>query len=256
MLNTENTRKKLVAARELLDDSTTTRAKLAALTSLLMGVHPKTDALLSECNKALSIVGSIEGGDVVHLSAEALPEHTEEEKKRKRALLLFIKNWKELQSEVARIQGELEGQSPSGGEQVSTWGRIFAFSKGPLALVAVVAVGLGALSATSVVITIRNEGCSTLDARSSMPFSIPGLSLPKEPIPAGGSGIAKLPPLAVEVNGETSGALSFRALGLEMSFELSSEVREVTFNGVSLLGTKTQISLSEKKEHELVLRCR
>src|SRR3989344_2179589 len=103
MLRTSDTRKKLSAARDLLDGSTTTRAKLAALTTLLIGVHPKTDALLKECNKALSIVGNIEQGDVVHLSTEALPERTEEEKKRKRALLLFIKNWKDLQSEVTRI---------------------------------------------------------------------------------------------------------------------------------------------------------
>ena len=106
MLNTQATRKRLVAARDLLNDSTTTRAKLVALTTLLTGVHPKTDALLMECNKALSIVGQIEDGDVIRLSAESFPERTEEEKKRKRALLLFIKNWKDLQSEVGRMQAE------------------------------------------------------------------------------------------------------------------------------------------------------
>ena len=255
MANTQDMRKKLVAARDLLDGETTTRAKLAALTTLLMGVHPKTDALLLECNKHLATIGKFEEGDITHLSADMLPERTEEEKKRKKALLFFIRSWKELKSEVARIQSELEGQQP-GTSQASTWGRIFAFSKGPLILVGVVAVGLTALSATSVATTIRNQGCSTIETAGGLPIPIPGLSLPKEPIPSGGSGVAKLPPLTIEVDGESGDALSFGALGLSMSIELTSEIDEITFNGVSLLGTKTQIRLSEKKEHSLVITCR
>ena len=257
MPSVSDTRKKLVAARDLLDGSTTTREKLLALTNLLSGVHPKTDALLGECNKWLATIGKIEHGEVIHLSAEMLPENTEEEKKRKKALLFFIKTWNELKSEVARIQSELEAQQPgSTQQQASMWGRIFAFSKGPLILVGVVAAGLTALSATSVAITIRNEGCSTIQTKGGLPISIPGLSLPQEPIPNGGSGIARLPPLTVEVDGEAGNSLSFRALGLTMSIELTQEIDEVTFNGTSLLGTKTQIALSEKKEHELVLICR
>lgn len=256
MLSLTDKRKKLVAARELLDGSTTTRAKLAALMTLLMGVHPKTDALLTECNEALSIAGNIEQGDVIHLSAEALPERTEEEKKRKRALLLFIKNWKELQSEVARIQAELGGQSSDGGSQASTWGRIFAFSKGPLAVVAVVAVGLGALSATSVSLTIKNDGCTTIQIQNPLPVSIRGLSLPAEPIQNGSFGVATLPPLTLDVDGTMPEEVFLKALGFSTSIKLPSNIADVTFNDTSLLDKKTQISLSEKKEHELVLSCR
>ncbi len=255
MLNTQATRKRLVAARDLLNDSTTTRAKLVALTTLLTGVHPKTDALLMECNKALSIVGQIEDGDVIRLSAESFPERTEEEKKRKRALLLFIKNWKDLQSEVGRIQAELDGAQADPSSQVSMWGKIFAFSKGPLIVIGVVAAALTTLSATSVPITIKNNGCSTINTSGSLPFSIPGLSLPKEPIVSGGEGIANVPPLTVVIE-EKAGVLTFGALGLSMRVELTSAVTDVTFNGISLLGKKTEVELSERESHELTLSCR
>lgn len=256
MLNTQGVRKRLLSARDLLNDETTTRAKLVALTTLLSGVHPKTDALLAECNKALTLVGKIEEGDVIHLSAEALPEGTEEEKKRKRALLLFLKNWKDLQGEVARIEAELNGMQPDASSQASTWSRIFAFSKGPLAFVAVVAVGLGALSATSVSLTIKNDGCSTMHMQNPLPVAVRGLSLPNEPIQDGGSGVATLPPLTLNVDGTMPDLVSLTALGFNTSIKLPSNIADVTFNGISLLDKKTQISLSEKKEHELVLRCR
>ncbi|MBI4093583.1 hypothetical protein HY417_01340 [Candidatus Kaiserbacteria bacterium] len=255
MLNTQETRKRFSAARDLLNDSTTTRAKLVALTTLLSGLHPKTDALLMECNKALSIVGQIEDGDVIRLSAESLPERTEEEKKRKRALLLFIKNWKDLQSEVGRIQAELDGTTTDPSSQASMWGRILAFSKGPLIAVGLVAAALTTLSATSVPIAIKNNGCSTINTSGSLPFSIPGLSLPKEPIVSGGEGIANVPPLTVVIE-EKAGVLTFGALGLNMRIELTSAVTDVTFNGISLLGKKTEVALSERESHELTLWCR
>lgn len=256
MLNTQGVRKRLLSARDLLNDDATTRAKLVALTTLLMGVHPKTDALLAECNKALTLVGKIEDGDVIHLSAEALPEGTEEEKRRKRALLLFLTNWKDLQSEVARIETELSGVHPDASSQASTWSRIFAFSKGPLALVAVLAVALGALSATSVSLTIKNDGCSTIRTQNPLPVSIRGLSLPNDPIQDGSSGVATLPPLTLDIDGTMPDSVSLTALGFNTSIKLPSNIADVTFNGISLLDKKTQIKLSEKKEHELILSCR
>ena len=135
------------------------------------------------------------------------------------------------------------------------WGKIFAFSKGPLIVIGVVAAALTTLSATSVPITIKNNGCSTINTSGSLPFSIPGLSLPKEPIVSGGEGIANVPPLTVVIE-EKAGVLTFGALGLSMRVELTSAVTDVTFNGISLLGKKTEVELSERESHELTLSCR
>jgi hypothetical protein len=135
------------------------------------------------------------------------------------------------------------------------WGRIFSVARGPLALVTIVAVGLTVLGATSVTLTIHNVGCGTMHAQSGMPFSIPGLSLPSEPIKSGGFAVAIVPPLSLSIDGTESGKLVMSSLGLHMSFQLGGSVKNVTLDGVSLLGKKSDVRLSEKDTHELSLIC-
>lgn len=74
------------------------------------------------------------------LSAEHLPEDSEKQKKRKKALLFFIANVKDLQSEIKRIDAEF---SQTSGVSESVWwhaGRIIKFAKGPFGLVTMLAV--------------------------------------------------------------------------------------------------------------------
>lgn len=237
-------------------EPTTTREKFSHVCTLLKGTHPKIDELVVHCEKALSTIGKIEQGDVIGLSADHLPENTEEEKKRKKALLLFINSWRNLKSEVARVQAELQNpnNSHTGAEQASMWGRIFKSAKGPLGVITVIAVGVVALQQTSVQLIIQNNGCGTLQP-SGVPISIPGFKLPQEAILSGGSAVATIPPLAMSVDGTKAGLLSLTALKYSLGFELPSSIKDVTLDGVSLLGKKTEVHLSDKDEHVLVLRC-
>lgn len=246
--------KRLIAAQALLMEPTTTREKISHVFTLLRGAHPSIDSMLHECEKHLSLFDKMASGDVIGLSADHLPENTEEEKKRKKALLLFIGSWRNLKSEVARVQAEFNQNPQSGVDQASMWGRIFRGAKGPLGIVTVIAIGVVALQQTSVEVTIQNKGCGTMQP-SGVPISIPGFKLPQDPIPNGGSAILTIPPFALNVDGTQKGTLSLSALTFSFGFELGSNIADVTLDGVSLLGKKTEVHLSEKDSHLLVLRC-
>lgn len=236
-------------------EPTTTREKFSHVCTLLKGTHPKIDELIVQCERTLSTIGQIEEGDVIGLSADNLPENTEEEKKRKKALLLFIGSWRNLKSEVARVQAEFNQNPQSGAGQASMWGRIFRGAKGPLGVITVIAIGVVAMQQTSVDVTIHNKGCGTMQVSGGIPILIPGLKLPKDPIPSGGSAVLTIPPLAMQVDGTQKGSLSLSALTFSFGFELGSNIKDVTLDGTSLLGKKSEVHLSEKDEHVLVLRC-
>ena len=253
-MDAKESAKRMNAAYALLAEPTTTREKISHACVLLKGAHPKIDELVMQCEKALSTIGKIEEGDVIGLSADHLPENTEEEKKRKKALLLFIGSWRNLKSEVGRVQAEFNQNPQSGAGQASMWGRIFRGAKGPLGVITVIAVGVVAMQQTSVELIIQNKGCGTLQP-SGVPISIPGFKLPKDPIPSGGSAVATIPPLTMHVDGTQSGSLSLTALKYSLGFELPSSIKDVTLDGASILGKKTEVHLSEKDEHVLVLRC-
>lgn len=250
-----DTKKRLSAAYGLLSQSTTTLEKVRSLKSLISGINPKLDAKWAELDRYISTIEHIESGEVLDLAVESLPETTEEQKKRKKILVLFFKYWNDLKSEVERVQKEFDSQKQSG-QGGSLWVRIFSASKGPLAVVTIVAIGIAALSATSVDITIQNNGCSTLYANSKVPVSIPGLALPSDPIPSGGSATATIPPLPITIDGTSVGTLSISSLSLHFSIQLSKSIRDVSFDGVSLLDKKTDIQLSKSDTHTLILTCK
>lgn len=249
-----DTKKRLNAAYGLLSESTTTLEKVRSLKALISGINPELDKKWAELDRYVSTIEHMESGEVIDLAIDSLPEVTEEQKKRKKVLVLFFKYWNDLKSEVQRVQNEFESQKQSG-QGGSVWARIFSASKGPLAIVTIIAVGIAALSATSVDITIQNNGCSTLYANSKVPISLPGLVLPSDPIPSGGSATATIPPLAITIDGTSAGTLTISSLKLNFSIQLSKSIRDVTFDGVSLLGKKTDIQLSERDAHALVLTC-
>ena len=251
--------KRLFAAKALLLEPTTTREKFSAVRNLIEGINPGLDKALLQVDEAISTVEKVIDGRVIQISAEHLPENTEEEKKRKRALLLFLNTWNKLKSEVSRVAAELEHseQAQTPAEHVSVWGRIFNIAKSPFGIITIVAVGIVvAMQTTSVEVVIQNQGCGTLQPFASIPFSLPGLSLPKDPIPNGGTATATLPPLPVNTDGTAQGMVTMRALTLTMTIQLPSNIRDVTLNGTSLLGKESKVYLSERQEHVLVLACK
>ena len=250
-------KKRLLAAQAILLEPTSSFEKLSSVRKLIAGVHPRIDAILAQTDKELDALQKVIGGDVIGLSANNLSERTEEEKKRKRYLLLFLKTWNSLKSEVARVQAEFDaGQNaPDAVSHASHWGRIFNFAKGPFGIITIVAAALVATSAaTSVKITIYNQGCPTMVPSASMPIPIPGISFPKDPLVSGSSGEMSIPALPLTVDGTNVGRLTASSLKFNMSFELG-EVDQVTFDGQELLGKVTDIKLAEKKSHDLVFIC-
>jgi hypothetical protein len=248
-------RQKLAAAQKLFDGTSTSVEKLSAVSSLLQGVHPRIDSVLAECERHLSFIGMVQNGESIMLSADLLPENTEEEKKRKKAVLVFIRSWNELESEVARVRSEFDSQKadPSHG---SVWRRIFRATRGPLIVVTVIAAGIVLMSQTSVDIRIENKGCGTLYPSSSIPVTIPGLVFPSEPLVSGGSVTATIPPLMLSIDGTKPGTLSITSLSLHFSMQLSNQVASVTFDGEQLVGKKTDVRLSDAPTHRLVMTCR
>ncbi len=252
-MNANEMKQKVGAAMALLNEGSTTLEKVQSVVGLLKGVNRKLDGALAVCEKNCRAISLASEGAYIELAAANLPEETEEQKKRKKLLLIFIKSWGELKSEVQRAQSALEsGQSI---DDSSFWWKMLSAAKGPLAVVTVVAVGVGVMHQTSVEILIENDGCGTLYA-SGAGISIPGLSLPSEPIPSGGSATAVVPPLSITADGTESSTLTLKAFGLDLGFGLGSGVSDVTFNGESLLGKVSELDLGSRASHVLTLVCR
>lgn len=143
MMNTKTTLDRITAASKLLFDESTTQEKFEAICKLLKGINPGLDKKLDVCQKAISAVEKVQKGDLIELSAEVLPENTKEEKKRKRALLDFIRLWKGLQSEVERIKSELEPlqkKDASSQEKISSASRIIGAAKGAFGFITIAAI--------------------------------------------------------------------------------------------------------------------
>ena len=246
---------KVDAAMTLLSESSTTFDKVRSITGLLKGINPKLDELVVAGEKHLGAIENVTQGAVIELAAGALPEGTEEEKRKKKALLLFIKYWDDLKSEVARVRAELDSKSTQKANTGPAWWNILKAAKGPLAAITILAVGVALLAATSVDIVIKNEGCSTLYSSSKMTVSIPGLRLPGEPLASGGSVTATIPPLSVTVDGTSGTSLVLTSLKFNYTIQLSKSVTDIVFDGQSLLGKKLNIDLGERKSHVLTLQC-
>lgn len=249
-------RKNLAAVAALMNVPTTTKDNIRRLRGLVKGIRPELDEALAGLEREFPTIQKLAQGDIISLVVQDLPETTEEEKKRKKALMLFINTWDKLKSEVARVQSELtaaEGTDRT--EQGVHWAKILKSAVGPLGLITAVAVGVGLLQVTAVTIEIKNVGCGTFEA-SGTPIPLPGLSLPKGSIPSGSSATATLPPLTVSVDGTAGTSLVMKALAFTMTFGLPGNIRDVVINGTSLLNKKSEVRLSEHKTHALILSCR
>lgn len=257
-------REKLEAAYRLLMEDMTTYETFEKIRTLVKGTHPKIDETLTTASDALKHLKKLQGGEIIALTAEGLPEHTEEQKKRKKYLLLFLSAWKNLRAEVKRVK-ELYAAEQSGGkmsthQHVSTLGKIVSLAKGPFGLITLTAVGIvGAgmlLQQTAVSVNITNRGCAPLTPTVKMPVSIPGLKLPEHSIGDGGTGTAVVPPLSVTVDGTRPGYVTLSALSFTMEYALQDSGMDIIFNGNSLVGTRQTINLGDAKTHELTVQCR
>ncbi|MBI2611660.1 hypothetical protein HYW54_02860 [Candidatus Gottesmanbacteria bacterium] len=261
--NAQNTKEKVEAAFQLLSEETTTFEKFEKIRILIKGINPSLDKKLDSASDAVNKLQKLQKGEVIELSAEILPEDTEEDKKRKKAILFFISKWKELRSEVKRIN-DLYQQAGSDGkitaeEHANILGKTFSLAKGPLGIItigALLVVGaIKFLESSAVSITIKNQGCVSLTPIARLPVPIPGIKLPEETIPDGGEGIAVVPPLDVNVNGTQPGSVTLSALGFSMGYYLPGPNVDVIFNNQSLIGKRTLVKLSDSKQHTLIVNC-
>ncbi len=142
-MNNQEIRKKILAAYDLLEVETTTSAKFESIRTLVEGINPRIDDILGKLSKARADLSKLEKGEIIELTAEHLPENSEKEKRKKKATLLFIKYWRELQGEVERIKAELAREGKADTQKLSN---ILASAKGPLGIItvaAVILVGVG-----------------------------------------------------------------------------------------------------------------
>ncbi len=257
-MNYYEAKKKILAANALLAQETTTREKFGSICTLTKGIHPTIDKTLIRAEEQLCKVEKYIKGEVIQLSLEHLPEDTEEQKKRKKALLFFLNTWNQLKGEIKRVEKELDAshKEHTASQKQSHWTKIFQFAKGPFGVVTIVAIGiLLVLQSTSVSVVIKNNGCETIPAPAFLPIPLPGFSLPKNPIPNNGSAIATVPPLTVTVNGMQPGTLTVHMLGITLPYQVPGNIRDITLNDTSLIGKETKVTLSERKQHILTFNC-
>lgn len=130
-------RKRMRAAYILLQGQEISISTFEQVRILIKGLHPGVDKKLTICSKALSTLQKIKEGDVILLSAETLPEKTENQKKQKKALLLFISAFRDLRSEVHRVEKEF---AKAGDELTTRWEHVMIAAKGSFGIVTIAAV--------------------------------------------------------------------------------------------------------------------
>ena len=190
MRSTRQFRTQLEAAYTLMSGDTTTGEKLDKIKILLTGINPQFDQKLELLFKNYHHLSSAVQGDIIHLSTQGLPETTEADRKRKKALVVFVTSWKSLKSEVVKVQGYYDQSLENSSAAVASVAKTGLFAKGPFGLItvaAVVIVGVGLLlrQATTTV-NIQNIGCPPLLV-PKLAVKIPGPTLPETPIVAGTS---------------------------------------------------------------------
>lgn len=246
--------KRLLAAQSILETDTLNRATFDSLKTLLSGVCPRLDNVLAQTAKAFKHADQLQKGDGIELAIEGLPEMTPEQKKRKKAILLFLKLRNDLKSEVVRVKKEFAKDTHTK-HHANAWGAIVAGAKGPLGIVTLIAVGVVTLKMTEVSVTIKNMGCEPISPITNVSITIPGLKLPNGVIPTGGEAVAKLPPVTITVDATSSNMIRLNAYGIRQEFSLGSSRMRFVFDGAPLNGTSTSIRLGSQKEYVLVVQC-
>lgn len=249
-----NIPERLRAAYQLLIEQTTSRQKITTVLTLVRGTDPRIDVLVTKVEEAVLLLDKIQEGDVIMLAADALPETNEREERRKKVLMFFTKSWRELGSEISRIQSELHHRIEI--VRPPLWRRFLSFIKWPLLIIALVAIAVMTLEEKSVEITIQNKGCSPLSLPTTMPAWVPGFSLPEEPIVSGVPMVIRIPGLKVHVNGMPEDSIVVQIILQSITFQLPPSISSITFDGMSLIGKQRTIALFERPQHNLIITCK
>ncbi len=138
-MDLKDSKNRLLEANKILLEDSTSAEKLESLSIILKGLNPKLDIALQNCKETFSKIENLQNGDAVSLTAASLPENSEEEKRRKKAILAFIRTWKDLKDEVVRVKTELEN-SQGTQQQAQSTGKIISLAKGPFGLITIAAV--------------------------------------------------------------------------------------------------------------------
>lgn len=134
-------KRKFQEALKLTRAERTSLEKLESVRVLVYGLNPKVDKLFDKCLEAFSKIEGFKKGEFLELSVELLPGETEEEKKRKKTIIFFIKTYKDLAAEIERIGGEFEkGDKNQNQNAVTSLSKILSGAKGPFGAVSLVAL--------------------------------------------------------------------------------------------------------------------
>lgn len=252
---------KVTAALELLVEETTTFDKINKVCTLLKGIHPTVDKHIKTATNIVDKLSKIQEGDVISLTLEKLPDNNKKEKERKKLLLLFLKNWRGLESEVKRIS-DLQKQDSGNANSVQNaikMGKVLGVMKGPLGLITIAAAGIVAVSSLlnskAVAVTVKNAGCEPFTPGLQTAINLPGLKLPNHAIPNGGNGLVTIPGIDLTVDESQMGTVNLKAIGFSQSFSMPDDIQDVVYDGVSLRGKETTIKLGGSKTHEVIIRC-
>lgn len=148
-MNNTDVQQRIQAGYQLFMHPGISRDTFESVRTLLKGINPELDKKLSVCADALSTLEKVQKGDFINLTAENLPEDTEEEKSRKRGLLLFLRTWRDLQAEVERVKTELyrydknlehSAKNQTFDEKVFHYAKIIKSAKGVFGIVTIAAV--------------------------------------------------------------------------------------------------------------------
>ncbi|GEM_PF-1174771 len=253
---------KIKAGLELLCEENTTLDKLQKLSELIKDTSALADKKIKQVLDIADRVRKIQEGDVIYLSLENLSEDTPKKKDRKKLLLLLLKNWKDLQSEIERIHRIQETAAVSGltsKDSVVKTGKTLLTMKGPLGAVTIIAAGIVALTTflnnKAVNIEVKNYGCSPISTHMQKDINIPGLKLPSEDIISGERGQITIPGIDISVDLTKKGGAKIKALNFSKEFNYSGEIKDIIYDGKSLMGKNNIIKLGESKDHELIINC-
>lgn len=258
-----NDKTKLKAALSLLCEDKTTYGKVKDLSKIIGGLNPDLDKKVKKLTVTVDKLHAVKEGDVIDLTLENLPENTKKQKDRKKLILLLIKDWKNLKSEVQRLDDLYTSASSTGvlsKQSVVKTGKIAATAKGPLGVItiiaAVIVAGAKYIDSKSVTIEVINDGCLPIPPISERKINIPGLRMPSSIIGTNKSDTVKLPALKIVTSLIKTGEFCINVLGYSQNFHLPGEYDEITLNGNKLMGKQTEIDLSQSKIHELVISCK
>ncbi len=247
----------------LLCEPSTSLEKVQKISELLKGFDPKVDKQLAAVSSAATKIDQIKKGAIIDLSLEKLPDKTEKQKKRKKMILLFLSRWRDLNSEVQRLNSLATAQSIKSASslkdtKVIKAGQILTTLKGPLGLITIAAAGIVAVNNLlinkSVDVTVVNQGCRPIRPLVEAKINLPGLKLPSSPINSGSQDTARLPALNLTITSSGSN-INLTALGLSRSYSLPGEIKDIVYDGRSLIGNTTNIDLSSSKQHKVVVVC-